>query len=331
MQLGAPKLNCPSEPQVSVFCPMSTKSASQAYVTWASQAYCCSAGVRTPFVMSPGFEQTGSGGERGREGPQWSCGVGGEGLGGRVMIFLQRWGQPSLPLPETRFWLGKYHVPVVIGSRWGSSQLTLFCLSVVSLDCLTWYLTRCDLPHGLVWPCPHSLDPVWPLTWPCLTSHLTPPDPWLTCTGDGVGPLPWGETRDGASPAEARVAAVGHGLSRHVGEARPAAAAVGHRGGRGAPHWNRTSNINTCSKFSEGCGRWRTCFSAVPSAHRCYVHDYEVVNAHALLVQCAQHNKQEAVLKATAVRSPLPVMSLILPCPPYLPLGVGGWGVVEGG
>ncbi len=31
--------------------------------------------------------------------------------------------------------------------------------------------------------------------------------------------------------------------------------------------------------------------------------------------------KQEAVLKATAVRSPLPVMLLILPCPPCLPQG----------
>ena len=30
-------------------------------------------------------------------------------------------------------------------------------------------------------------------------------------------------------------------------------------------------------------------------------------------------SKQEAVLKATAVRSPLPVMSSILPCPPCLP------------
>ncbi len=29
--------------------------------------------------------------------------------------------------------------------------------------------------------------------------------------------------------------------------------------------------------------------------------------------------EQEAVLKATAVRSPLPVMLLILPCPPCLP------------
>ncbi len=32
----------------------------------------------------------------------------------------------------------------------------------------------------------------------------------------------------------------------------------------------------------------------------------------------AAKNKQEAVLKATTVRSPLPVMSLILPCPPCL-------------
>ncbi len=50
--------------------------------------------------------------------------------------------------------------------------------------------------------------------------------------------------------------------------------------------------------------------------------------------------QQEAVLKATAVRSPLPVMSSILPCPPCLPQvmlstgwggsrgrGVQGWGV----
>ncbi len=36
-------------------------------------------------------------------------------------------------------------------------------------------------------------------------------------------------------------------------------------------------------------------------------------------------SEQEAVLKATAVRSPLPVMSSILPCPP-LSLGVGGSG-----
>ncbi len=39
-----------------------------------------------------------------------------------------------------------------------------------------------------------------------------------------------------------------------------------------------------------------------------------------------QKTKQEAVLKATAVRSPLPVMSLILPCPPCLQQGGGGSG-----
>ncbi len=38
-----------------------------------------------------------------------------------------------------------------------------------------------------------------------------------------------------------------------------------------------------------------------------------------------QYQKQKAVLKATAVRSPLPVMSLILPCPPCL-LHAGGGG-----
>ncbi len=37
-------------------------------------------------------------------------------------------------------------------------------------------------------------------------------------------------------------------------------------------------------------------------------------------------HKQEAVLKATAVQSPLPVMSLILPCPPCLPEAGGVWG-----
>ena len=44
-------------------------------------------------------------------------------------------------------------------------------------------------------------------------------------------------------------------------------------------------------------------------------------------------NKQEAVLKATAVRSPLPVMSLILPCPPCLPWGggLGAGGAGQGG
>ncbi len=41
--------------------------------------------------------------------------------------------------------------------------------------------------------------------------------------------------------------------------------------------------------------------------------------------------KQEAVLKATAVRSPLPVMSSILPCPPCLWLHGGWWGEGEGG
>ncbi len=46
--------------------------------------------------------------------------------------------------------------------------------------------------------------------------------------------------------------------------------------------------------------------------------------------------KQEAVLKATAVRSPLPVMSLILPCPPCLPnsggvVQAGEGGLVRGG
>ncbi len=39
-------------------------------------------------------------------------------------------------------------------------------------------------------------------------------------------------------------------------------------------------------------------------------------------------DQQEAVLKATAVRSPLPVMSSILPCPPY---GGGLAGGGEGG
>ncbi len=32
-----------------------------------------------------------------------------------------------------------------------------------------------------------------------------------------------------------------------------------------------------------------------------------------------EDKQQEAVLKATTVRSPLPVMSPILPCPPCLP------------
>ncbi len=45
--------------------------------------------------------------------------------------------------------------------------------------------------------------------------------------------------------------------------------------------------------------------------------------------------QQEAVLKATAVPSPLPVMSSILPCPPCLPpviLSVGeGGGPAAGG
>ncbi len=48
--------------------------------------------------------------------------------------------------------------------------------------------------------------------------------------------------------------------------------------------------------------------------------------------------KQETVLKATAVRSPLPVMSLILPCPPLSSVQIqqqqsmgGGWGAVGGG
>ncbi len=41
--------------------------------------------------------------------------------------------------------------------------------------------------------------------------------------------------------------------------------------------------------------------------------------------------KQEAVLKATAVRSPLPVMSLILPCPPCLVSHTGQGGGVQAG
>ncbi len=41
--------------------------------------------------------------------------------------------------------------------------------------------------------------------------------------------------------------------------------------------------------------------------------------------------KQEAVLKATAVRSPLPVMSPIPPCPPCLPWGGWGWGGLGAG
>ncbi len=45
--------------------------------------------------------------------------------------------------------------------------------------------------------------------------------------------------------------------------------------------------------------------------------------AHA--TQCSDSHQKEAVLKATAVRSPLPVMLLILPCPPCLP-GQGGPG-----
>ncbi len=39
----------------------------------------------------------------------------------------------------------------------------------------------------------------------------------------------------------------------------------------------------------------------------------------------AEFSEQEAVLKATAVRSPLPVMSSILPWPPC-PVGGGGSG-----
>ncbi len=43
--------------------------------------------------------------------------------------------------------------------------------------------------------------------------------------------------------------------------------------------------------------------------------------------------EQEAVLKATAVRSPLPVMSSILRCPPCLVVGglAGKWGGLAGG
>ncbi len=41
-------------------------------------------------------------------------------------------------------------------------------------------------------------------------------------------------------------------------------------------------------------------------------------------------NEQEAVLKATAVRSPLPVMLSILPCPPCLPQVMLSAGGVQG-
>ncbi len=66
---------------------------------------------------------------------------------------------------------------------------------------------------------------------------------------------------------------------------------------------------------------WKTPFTRLTSLHKLHV----VHRSRVFL--CGRHKReQEAVLKATGVRSSLPVMSLILPCPHCLPQGGGSRG-----